>query len=169
MAWMDVRMYILKIRIKIFSKYREISHTTISPRSANFIVRVYITEYNNELFENGMTITPFPASPTQMSDLRTFLVGIYDEFRRLKLYESTLLIYLQRRRERKESAEYDYAEETPEDHLFREGPLPSDFTFNILERDIREGRVRRGYQVWLADVCQGNNIWNGWRVVLELI
>jgi hypothetical protein len=115
-----------------------------------------------------MTITPFPSSPTQMSDLTKFLTDIYDEFRRLQLYDSTILIYLQRQRERNESAEYDYAEDTPDDHLFRGGPLPGDFTFEILERDIREGRVRRGHQVWLVDVCYGNNVLAGWRLVLEI-
>ena len=151
--------------------YREISPTTSHPiNTANFIVRVYITENTNGVLENGMTVTPFPASPTQMQDLHTFLVGIYDEFRRQHLYESTILIYLQRQRDRNEiGEEYDYAEDEPEDHLFRNGPLPGNFTFKILERDIREARVQRGHQVWLADVCQGDNIWDGWRVVLELI
>lgn len=115
------------------------------------------------------TITPFPASPTQMSEMTKFLTDIYDEFRRLQLYDSTILLYLQRQRERPESSEYDYAEDTPDDHLFRGGPLPGDFTFSILERDICENRVRRGHQVWLVDVCHGNNVLSGWRVVLEIV
>jgi hypothetical protein len=103
-----------------------------------------------------------------MSDLHTFLVGIYDEFRRLQLYNSTVLTYLQRQRASVESYASDYTEDTLNDHLFRDGPLPGDFTFNVLERDIREGRVRRGHQVWLADVCYGNNVLTGWRIVLEI-
>lgn len=104
-----------------------------------------------------------------MSDMTKFLTDIYDEFRRLQLYDSSILLYLQRQRECDEGGEYDYAEDTPEDHLFRNGPLPGDFTFKILERDIQEGRVRRGHQVWLVDVCHGNNVLAGWRIVLELV
>jgi hypothetical protein len=134
---------------------------------------VYITEKHEDgVLESGMTITSFPASPTQLSDLHGFLVGIYDEFRRQKLYESSILLYLQRRKEHGEVEGDDYddaADDSPEDHLFRNGPLPGDFTFNILMDDIRENRVRRGHQVWLTDVCEGNNIWNNWRIVLEII
>ena len=114
------------------------------------------------------TITQFPASPTQMTDLSKFLTDIYDEFRRLQLYNSTILLYLQRQRELQESPEYDYAEDTPEDHLFRSGPLPGDFTFEVLKRDIHEGHARRGHQVWLVDVCRGDNVLSGWRMVLEI-
>ncbi len=122
-----------------------------------------------------MTVTSFPASPTQMSDIHTFLTGIYDEFRRQGVYESTIFLYNQRLRERlvtevAEESEYDYAaEDTPEDHVFRDGPLPGGFTFKILEDDIRKGRVRRGHQVWLVDVCQRDNLWNSWRIVLEIV
>lgn len=142
------------------------------PRSTNFIVRVYITECNNGILDMDTTITSFPSSPTQISDLTKFLTDIYDEFRRLQLYDSTILLYLQRLREQQEhleSSEYDYAEDTPDDHLFRGGPLPDDFTFEILGRDIRENRVHRGHQVWLVDVCYGNNVLAGWRVVLEIV
>ena len=115
-----------------------------------------------------MTITPFSATSTQITELTTFLVGIYEEFSREKLYNSSVLLYLQRQRECEESSGYDYAEDTLEDHLFRDGPIPGDFTFDILARDIREGRVRRGHQVWLADVCYGDNVLSGWQIVLEL-
>lgn len=123
------------------------------------------------MLENGMTVTSFPASPTQMSDIHTFLTGIYDEFRRQALYESTILLYHQRLREynSEHETEYDYAEDSPKDHLFRDGPLPGGFTFDILADDIRNHRVRRGHQVWLVDVCQRTNVWNGWRIVLEIV
>ena len=114
-----------------------------------------------------MTITSFPVSRTQMSDIKEFLVGIYDEFRRQGLYKSTILWYNKRLRHGEESAHEP--DDLPEDHLFRDGPLPGDFTFKILEDDIRKRRVRRGYQVWLVDVCQRTNVWNCWRIVLEII
>ena len=112
-----------------------------------------------------------------MSDIKVFLVGIYDEFRRQSLYESTIFLHYQRLRDRQQQAdaeteesEYDYAaDDLPEDHLFRDGPLPGDFTFNILEDNIRKHRVRRGHQVWLVDVCQHTNVWNSWRIVLEIV
>jgi hypothetical protein len=143
----------------------------------NFIIRVYITECNDGIIENGMTITSFPVSRTQMSNIKEFLVGIYDEFRRQGLYKSTILWYNKRLRDRQQQAdaeteesEYDYgADDLPKDHLFRDGPLPGDFTFKILEDDIRKNRVRRGHQVWLVDVCQRTNIWNCWRIVLEIV
>ncbi len=124
-----------------------------------------------------MTITSFPSSPTQMSDIKEFLVGIYDEFRRQGLYESTIFLHYQRLRDRQqradaetEESEYDYAaDDLPEDHLFRDGPLPGNFTFNILEDNIRKHRVRQGHQVWLVDVCQRTNVWNSWRIVLEIV
>jgi hypothetical protein len=103
-----------------------------------------------------------------MTDLHEFLKGIYDEFRRLRVYNSTILVHLQRQRDREET-EYDYADDLPEDHLFRDGPLPGDFTFAILESDIQSNNVYSGYQLWLVDVCQGANVWNGWRIVLEIV
>lgn len=118
-----------------------------------------------------MTITAFPASPTQMTELHSFLKGIYDEFRRQGLYNSTLLVFLSRLREHNEffDSEYDYTIDSPEQHIFHDGPLPGDYTFELLEDDIRCGRVSRGYQLWLADVCEGTNIWNNWRIVLEIV
>lgn len=110
-----------------------------------------------------MTITSFPASPNQMKDLYTFLHGIYEEFRRLRLYNSTIISFHRRLSERG-----GRTEDTHRDHLFKNGPLPGDFTFDILERDIRARRVHRGHEVWLADVCHGDNMWSGWRIVLEL-
>ena len=118
-----------------------------------------------------MTITHFPESPTQFTDLHKFLSEIYDEFRRQGLYNSTLLLFLQRLRERGEShdeVDYDYTEDTA-DHIFKNGPLPGDFTFFEFEYDIRRGAAGRGYQLWLVDVCEGNNIWNNWRIMLEII
>jgi hypothetical protein len=118
-----------------------------------------------------MTITRFPSSPTQMTDLHSFLQGIYDEFRRLELYNSSLLCFLARLREHGElyDHEYDYTIDSHEQHIFRDGPLPGDYTFEILEDDIRCGRVSRGYQLFLVDVCKGTNIWNNWRLVLEIV
>lgn len=138
----------------------------------NIVIKVYITEYNDGLFEHGITQTPFPESPTQMADIYTFLKGIYDEFRRRELYESSILLYMRNTRvvgdETLESG-YDYAEDTPEDHLFRDGPLPGEYTFRILEDDIHNGRVRRGHTVFLTDVCEGSNIHNQWVLFLEIV
>lgn len=118
-----------------------------------------------------MTVTYFPESPTQFSDIYTFLSEIYDEFRRQGLYNSTLLLFLQRLRERGElhdEVDYDYTEDAA-DHIFKTGPLPGDFTFLELEEAIRRGTAQRGYQLWIVDVCEGDNIWNNWRIVLEII
>jgi hypothetical protein len=118
-----------------------------------------------------MTITKFPESPTQYADIHRFLSEIYDEFRRQRLYNSTLLRLLQRLRENGElhdEVDYDYTEDA-DDHYFRNGPLPGDFTFLEFEETIRRGYAERGYQLWLVDVCEGQNIWNNWRLVLEII
>jgi hypothetical protein len=131
----------------------------------NFVIKVYITEYKDGVFEQGTTITSFPESPTQMSDIYTFLKDIYDEFRRLGLYESSILVYLQRRK----YEEYEFLDDSAEDHRFRDGPLPGGNTFNILETSIRKGYVRRGYTLFLTDVCEGNNIFNQWALFLEVV
>lgn len=137
----------------------------------NIVIKVYITEHKDGIFEQGTTITPFPESPTQMVDIYTFLKGIYDEFRRRGLYESSILLYMRNRRDKGETLEneYDYAEDTPEDHLFCDGPLPGNDTFIILEDAIRQCRVRRGHTVFLTDVCEGSNIHNQWVLFLEII
>jgi hypothetical protein len=130
----------------------------------NFVIKVYITEYKDGLFERGMTVTAFPEGDTQMSDMFTFLKGIYDEFRRQKLYESSILLYIQRYR----NEEYEFIDESVEDHLFKDGPLPGGDTFNILNDAISRG-VCRGYSVFLTDVCEGGNIFNNWVLFLEVV
>lgn len=137
----------------------------------NFVIKVYITEWENGVFQQGITTTPFPESPTQMSDIYTFLKGIYDEFRRRGLYESSILLYLRniQEKEMNQECDYDYAEDTPEDHLFRDGPLPGGYTFTILKDNIHNGRVGRGHTVFLIDVCEGTHIHNQWVLFLEIV
>lgn len=102
-----------------------------------------------------------------MSDLTTFLKEIYEEFRRRRLYNSTVLILYNRMRECDES-EYDYTDDSPDDHIFVNGPLPGDYTFKIFMSDIQNNRIYNGYQLWLVDVCELQNMWNNWRIVLEV-
>ncbi len=112
-----------------------------------------------------------------MMDAYTFLHGIYAEFERQQVYNSTIFIYRERQRRRvaENDIEDEYADEddeTPHDHLFvaaEDGPLPGGFTFSILEDNIRHKRVPKGHQVWLADVCISNNLYSGWRVILEIV
>jgi hypothetical protein len=129
----------------------------------NIVIKVYITEYKDGVFEQGMTLTSFPESPAQLSDIHVFLKGIYDEFRRQRLYESSILLYIQRCRQE----EYEF-DETAEDHLFKDGPLPGGDTFNILNDAIRRG-VRHGHTVFLTDVCEGDNVFNNWVLFLEIL
>jgi hypothetical protein len=136
--------------------------------AVNFVIKVYITEYKNNVFEQGVTVTEFPASPTQMSDIYEFLKGIYDEFRRQGLYESSVLLFLQKWRTYGE-ASYDYTDDAAEDHLFQNGPLPGDYVFSNLEDNIKHNRVGRGYRLFLTDVCEGTNIYNQWVLILEIV
>ena len=124
------------------------------------------SELTAGIFETGMTVTQFPQSTTQFRDIYRFLDEIYEEFRRQKLYNSTLLLYLQRLRNENE---YDYTDDAADEHLFETGPLPGDYTFLEFGRSIKAGNARRGYQLWLVDVCEGQNIWNNWRIVLEIV
>ena len=136
----------------------------------DILIKIFITE-NRTTFQYGTNSRLFPNSPTQMNELKEYLELMYANFRAMRMYNSGILTLIQKLRDQGEEFDpaFEYIEGEDTDFLFHKGPLPGEPIFYGLEYELKTGTAKRGRSLHIADVCEVPNVFNHWRVTLEVV